>query len=218
MKKALLILFAAVAFTSVIAQKTFEGTIEYKTTYKNLPTEMQGMEAMMPQGNTIYVSGKKSRMDQDVGMGANMVVIADSKTKENMIFVDAGMKKIKTSIPKDKVEEAEAENKNVKINYFDDETIDILGYTAKKAVISNGTTDIIVYYTDKLPSIAANQQFESLKGFPLYYEIEAQGMTIITQAEKIDKNVDKSVFEPLEGYEEMPYEQFEQMFQQGGGM
>ena len=217
MKKALGILCAVLITTASFAQKSFEGKIIYKTSYKNVPAEMQGMESMMPQGNTIYVDGQKSRMDQDMGMGTSMVVIANSKTDESTIYVDAGMKKIKIEVPKDKAEEMKQENGDMKITYYDDESLQILGYEAKKAIINAGGNEITVYYTEKLPTISANEQFETLKGFPLYYELENSGMTIITQASEIVKDFDKKLLEPLEGYEEITYEEFQQMFQGAGG-
>ena len=77
------------------AQKKFEGIIEYQMTYENLPSEMAGMESMFPQKQRIVMSKNFSRMDQELGMGGNMVVISDAKQSDYRMYMNAMGKKLK---------------------------------------------------------------------------------------------------------------------------
>lgn len=219
MKHLFLSAFFAFSLLFTYAQKEFNGTIEYELSYKNLPEEMAGMESMLPSSSVMYIQGDMTRMDQEVGMGGTMVVIANNKKKTSKIFMDAGVNKFKTEIPKEKVEEEEKKiSQKQEIKYYDSETMEILGYTCKKAVIKTGEQETVVFYTDEIDASKARTEYNQLKGFPLYTEMDAQGMTIIMKAVNIDETaVDKSKFEDLEGYDEMPFEQFEKMTQ-GGGM
>lgn len=225
MKKTLLLFLAIIAISFVQAQKAFEGTIQYKITYKNLPDEMAGMESMLPQGTSVTMSKNMTRLDQDLGVSGEMIVISNNKTGERTIYIDAGMQKLKAQLTKEEAEKMTDQEPEVSIEYFDDETLDILGYTAKKAILTTKTkvgnttteTQTTVYYTEKIANPKGDERFEALKGLPLYYELEAQGMTVVTQAAEITKGISDADFAELEGFQEITFEQFQEMMQMAAG-
>ena len=60
-----------------------------------------------------------------------------------------------------------------------------------------------------------NQQFNDLKGFPLQYSINTQGMTMYLIAKNITKEkYGKNEFEIPSGYEKMTLEEFQKMMGQ----
>ena len=198
------------------AQKKFEGIIEYQMTYENLPSEMAGMESMFPQKQRIVMSKNFSRMDQELGMGGNMVVISDAKQSDYRMYMNAMGKKIKIALPEEEINKSKEKAGDVNIEYVD-ETMEVLGYECKKAIIKNGEDEITVFYTEKIPVPSIQEQFNQLKGFPLYYQMEKSGMTINVTATKVEEEkVDKSEFEDLEGYEEMSLEDYKALMGGGG--
>ncbi len=225
MKKTLLLFLAIMAISFVQAQKAFEGTIQYKITYKNLPDEMAGMESMLPQGTSITMSKNMTRMEQDLGVSGEMIVISNNKTGDRTIYVDAGMQKLKTNATQEQAESMNGNAPEVSIEYVDGETLEILGYKAKKAVITTkadvaGSTvesKTVVYYTDKIANPDGDDRFGELKGLPLYYEMELQGMTVVTQAAEMTKGVSEADFAELEGFQEITFEQFQEMMQMAAG-
>ena len=73
-------------------------------------------------------------------------------------------------------------------------------YTSPKTKLEKNRR-LEVYYTEEIPS-EANDKLPGLKGYPLEYTINAQGMLMTLAAKTVSKEkVSKKLFEIPEGYE-----------------
>lgn len=213
MKKILLTSLATLAITfSVIAQKSFEGTVNFGITYTDMPDEMKQYESMMPKEMTLKIKGDKSRMEQNSAMGST-TTITDDKAKKVTILMNMMGQKIamEQSTSEDK------EDESLKINYLDG-TKKIAGYTCKKAEITHPEMEeaMIVYYTEEISGTKTNAQFKGLKGFLMEYTIENQGMIMTIAAKEVkEEKISNAEFTIPSDYESMTEEEFKK--QMGGG-
>jgi len=206
MKKILLTSLATLAITfSVIAQKSFEGTVNFGITYTDMPDEMKQYESMMPKEMTLKIKGDKSRMEQNSAMGST-TTITDDKAKKVTILMNMMGQKIameqNTSDDKEKVDP--------KINYLEG-TKKIAGYTCKKAEITHPDMEeaMIVYYTEEISGTKTNTQFKGLKGFLMEYTVENQGMTMTIAAKEVkEEKICNAEFTIRYDYESMTKEEF----------
>ena len=190
-------------------KKAFEGKIEYKITYQNVPAEMEGFESMLPQKMLIYFKGSKIRLEQSMGMAGNQIVLTDNETKESNILMDMLGQKINVFITKEEVEEAEKTMVKPQITYLEDKK-EILGYKCKKAKVKNGDNETIVFYTEQLK--IKHKDFSDLDGYPLQYTIDQDGMMITMTASVVQKEeVSDQLFEVPDGYQKMSMEELQQM-------
>ena len=165
MRLKLLISCAIIGLTLTSAswvKKAFEGKIEYKITYQNVPAEMEGFESMLPQKMLIYFKDSKIRLEQSMGIAGSQIVLTDEETKESDILMDMMGQKINVHISKEEVEEAEKTAVKPQIIYLEDKK-EILGYKCKKAKVKNGDDETIVFYTDQLK--IKHQDFNDLNGY-----------------------------------------------------
>ena len=105
------------------------------------------------------------------------------------------------------------------ITYYE-ETKKIAGYDCKKASYTvyveeqKDSVSIDLFYTPEIPVIY-NSQFENLKGLPLEYSLNTQGMTMEFVANKVDvKKLSKTLFEVTKDYEKITLEEFKSMMGQ----
>ena len=170
------------------------------------------MESMLPSETIISIKGEMTRVEQSV-MGGTQVVIANNKTKNSTILMDMMGQKISMEVTKEDVEKAEAEAGEPKIEYVSG-TKEIAGYKCKKALVTSPDTDdeFVIYYTEKIPATSSNQ-YKSLKGFPLSYEVANSGMKMTITAKDVKKEkVSSSLFEIPDGYTKMSQEDLKGMF------
>jgi GLPGLI family protein len=201
-----------------LAQKSFEGTINYGLSYEDLPAEMAAMEAMLPDEMTIQIKGQQSRMEQSLGMGMSQVTITDMKKGSGVLLMDMMGKKMAMELSKEELEKMDKKKKTQKEPEFKyvDGTKEIAGYNCKKAIVSvEGAAEFEIYYTEELPK-GASKTYEGLKGFPLQYTIAQGPMKIKVTAEKVkQEKLDKSLFDIPDGYDKMTFEEFQKEM---GGM
>lgn len=190
----------------------FIGKIEYTMEY-DLPEAYESQRAMMPTEMVTYIGKGFTRVEQTTGLG-EQITINDLKTGGSKVLMNMMGQKIALSTEgADKefeplVEELEG-------------TKEIAGYTCKQVRYSvpnkEGGEDVsyTIYYSEEIGA-DANTQFPGLKGFPMEYVIETQGMTITYTAKKVtEEKVSKKMAKVPEGYEEMTYEEFLKMMGQG---
>lgn len=198
---------------NVSAQKDFQGTITYGLDYIELPAQMEGMEGMLPKEMSVTIKGDLSRIDQSLGMGMRQTSIVDQKNNTIVMLMDMMGQKMKMEMPLDEMDEKEKKKKSdIKIDYVDGEK-EIAGFKCKKALISSKGQDgeVEVYYTEELPG-SASREFEGLKGYPLEFGRNQQGMSIRISATKVDQSkVDDSKFETPDGYTDMDPAMIEKM-------
>lgn len=206
-----LLLVSTIAF----GQKSFQGRVTYGIEYTELPAQLAGMEAMLPDEMVVSIRDNMSRVDQSMGMGMRQSTIVDTKTGKAIMLLDMMGKKVSVEMSEDELDKKEKKVKP-EIKYLEG-TKDIAGYTCKMAEISmtKEMNPVTVYYTEELPA-GASRQFKGLKGFPLQYQISQQGMTMSLTASKVEKaEQPASDFKVPDGFEKMTFEQFGKAF---GGM
>ena len=201
-----LLFLAAFMLTSLSGfSQTFEGQIVYSISYKDLPAQLQGQEAMLPQEQVVFVKGDKSRFEQVTGMSST-VVISDMEANTSVVLVEAMGQKFKVTLSKEDVEKSIAQQGNPQVNYVPG-TKDIMGYTCKKAEVSmTGMAEpAIFYYTEEIPPIKMRgMESLNLKGMPMEYEMTNQGITMVVSVSKMEKQaLNESLFDVPEGYNEM---------------
>jgi len=176
-----------VGFASLTSAQNFQGHIEYGMTYENLPPEMAGMESMLPSASDFYLKDDMIRFEQDI------------KDEKGFMLMDMMGQKLKLDISPESLGEEAGDDVDPEITYSK-ETKNIAGYKCKKAIVTipaDGETPAIsneVWYTDKIQG--GHNQFKTLKGFPLEYVTDMNGMTVTVTAKNVSKeNVSKSMFE-----------------------
>ena len=198
--------------------KEFKGVVTFKITVSGSGVTEE-MKSMMPKTMVMTVKGNKTRSEMVMAMGKT-VSISDGDAKTTITLMDMMGQKlaIKSTTDEINAEIEKAPKTTVKVT---GETKDILGYTCKKAIISfeGEDTEVIVYYTDELGSMAMNfdnPQFKDIDGMMLEFEIPNEQFNMQFTATSIEKkNVDDSEFVIPEGYQIKTKEEMQGMF---GGM
>lgn len=218
MKQLIAVCVAVAMALPTLAQKSFEGTINYGLSYEDLPAEMAAMEAMLPDEMTIQIKGQQSRMEQSLGMGMSQITITDMKKGSGVLLMDLMGKKMAMEMSKEELEKMDKNKKSQKKPEFKyvDGSKDIAGYKCKRAlVVMEGSAELEIYYTEELPK-GASKTYEGLNGFPLEYTIAQGPMKIKVTAEKVkQEKLDNSLFDIPSGYDKITFEEFQK---QMGGM
>ncbi|RLD19123.1 MAG: hypothetical protein DRI71_12335 [Bacteroidetes bacterium] len=204
--KLLRLIILTLLFPLSLMAQPFEGKIDYKMSYKNLPVEMQGMEGMLPQNQTIWIKGSKSRYEQKMTQ-MSTIVISDSDDGSSTILMELMGQKYKLAMAQEDMEALVGSQSVPTITYVDG-TKEIAGYTCKKAEVEMDGFDgkAIFYYTEEIPAVQVKgMEALALKGMYMAYEATTQGMTINIEVENIDKmSVSDDKFLVPEGYTDMP--------------
>lgn len=220
MKRSLLTLTLILGFiglnTSLFAQKDFEGKIEYKIEFNDLPAEMQGMEAMLPNSMTTYIKGSKSRVEQSGGMTGTNIILTDSKNSEVTMLLNMMGQKMAIVQTPEEIKQSQEASKKVKVEVLD-ETKSILGYKCKRAKVFTPESEVpfYMYFTEEIPNASA--QFTEVPGMPMEYSIEEQGMKMKFIASNVVKEkVSSKLFEIPADYPKMTSLEVQEMFQDLG--
>ncbi|CAG0989455.1 MAG: DUF4412 domain-containing protein [Bacteroidetes bacterium] len=213
----LLILFS----TIVLSQKKsdFEGTIKFRIDYTEMDETFAAYASMMPKDFIIKIKGENSRMEQNMGMAGSTVVITNKKSKQVITLMDIMGSKYKMLSPIENNETKEDAN-DYSIVYLN-ETKQIAGYTCKKAEVHSKTSGevLTLFYTEELTSdYLPNKpkEYETLKGFPMEYEIAQETMRMTVTVNEIKKEkLSSAEFEAPADYKEVTQEELMKMY--GGG-
>lgn len=205
---------------SAVSAQSFEGVIQYKITYENLPAEMAGYESMLPSEATSTIKGHLVKMEQPLSMGMKQVTIMDNKAESGVLLMDMMGKKMAIVLDKESREKYE-ENQEEPVFKYTDEKKTIAGYDCKKALMilpaQEGQEEVTleIFYTDKIDSPGINQM-KGLKGFPLEYSTSnGTFLMTLTAANVEKKKINEQAFAIPDGYEHMTFDQFQQSM---GGM
>ena len=201
-----LLLLLSFAYNPVVAQIK-QGKIIYKINYPSidLPSDQK---AMLPSESVCYFSNNSCRTESDGFMGMKMVTIC---AKEEMtILMDIMGKKIAMNPRDDKSMKA----KTPTISYSE-ETKKIAGYDCKKAIlVFDEDTKMVVWCAEGITGGGSwGGNFENLKGAPLEYTADLNGMSMTMTATKVsEEKVSKKKFEIPSDYEFMTPEQLKRQF------
>ncbi len=206
MKQLFFSVFFSFLVLSGVAKVNFEGQIDYRISYKNLPEEMGMYKAMLPKKSRVLIKNEWSKIQQNMGVLMKMDVIFNSETNTSLMLVNALGKKIA-------VETTDTSQK-VDASLFTltkkDEIKIIAGYKCKKNILTDtANNSYVLWITDKLPTYK-NQNLPNidLGGFPMEYSIENNGMSIRMTASKVEeKKIPDSEFTIPEGYEKKTAEE-----------
>jgi GLPGLI family protein len=208
-----LILINLLFFTPTFSQSTFEGTVIFKIEYSDIPEEMLSMKEMLPKKMITKIKGNKTRTEQLSIMG-NTITINDDSKKTSTSLINMLDKKIAITMTLAEMETEKAKLGNdapPQIDYSDDDK-EIAGYFCSKANISNEETDdlLTIYYTKEIQSNQTGEPFVGLEGFPMQYQITAQGISMkITATSVVKETIVDSEFEIPKGYTIMTASEFQ---------
>jgi len=216
MKKLFLVALSIFTLVITVNAQNFEGKISFKISYGELPAEAAGMEDMMPSKMVIYAKNENSRVEMETGLMGTQVTMSNAKDGSTTVLYDMMGQKMAIVMDKAYIEKQKTENnieKN-KIEYLN-ETKTIAGYKCKKAkiVLTDGgeSQTIEIYYTEDIPNYQ-DTNFEGLKGMPLEFSVNAQGIQMsFTATEIVKEKVADSKFEVPSEYTKVSAEDMEGM-------
>jgi len=211
------------------AQKTLsDGTV----TYEMKLDESNPAAAMLAGATMEFVfKGDLVKTSINMGMMMSMNIIMDNKSEKGIMLMSIPMmgKNIAVEMTAEDMKKAKEEQKvnqsKATIDYFKKSKKKIAGYKCYKAVATmSGMPDpITLYITDKIKPAGQSQiqsQIPGLTGFPLMYEITAQGMKISFEATDVTTtSPDDTNFEMVipDGFEKMTMEELKEMGMGGMG-
>lgn len=213
MKKLFLIL-ALLTSSILFAQDNFEGVIQFEMSYENLSEQMKPMESMLPKSTTLEIKDGISKTVTPNAMGGETIILSNSESGETITLMNMMGTKyaIKSNANDNKKEEDKPKVELV------DETKDILGYTCKKAIVTdkNGN-ETEIFYSEELSKISFAGNIEGIDGFPMQTTIAQDMFTMVQTVSNIDeKKIKKLKLEVPSDYELKTMEELQKMM--GGGM
>ena len=196
------------AFVS-FAQKTIsEGTLVYNISIQTSGKEPTMADMLDGATTTIYIKENQSRSELVSGLGSD-ITIHDSRNGSGVILKDYSGQKLMITLAKD-----DWDNKNNKYQGMTfettNETLDIEGYSCKKAIakLKDGSS-FVVYYTPELNVADKNYEyrFKTLPGLAMQYEWQSGNRKFKYTLSKINFDpVPSSKFDiPKSGYRVMTY-------------
>jgi GLPGLI family protein len=214
MKRTLLLIIALVVLINVsgrlYAQKPFTGKVIYKISMdlEGIPPEAK---AMLPTTMGTYIGADKVKTEIITAMGTQSTIL-DLKEKSHTTLMDIMGQKLAI---RDTFEEVQKEMNDLPEYRIDitDETKEIAGYIAKKALIKHITDEGPekiegqAWFTDKLninPDINfSNPLYKDLQGLLLDYEMDAgNNMKMkLTAVEVSSQRIKDSMFDIPADYE-----------------
>lgn len=204
-----LILLFFLNVCSIHAQKVIsEGTLVYNISIQTGSTEPKMADMLDGATTSVYIKGTQSRSELVSGLGSE-ITIYDSKSGSGVILKDYSGQKLMITLTKEDWEKKNSKYEGITFESIN-ETLDIAGYTCKKAIakLKDGSA-FVVYYTPELEMSDKNydSQFKNLPGLALQYEWQSGKMKFKYTLSKINfDTVPASKFDiPKSGYRVMTY-------------
>lgn len=221
MKRQILSLVAAVLTTLSLSAQVSEGHVKYSIEMTSDNPEMAMGIAMM-QGSTmdIFFKDDKSRTEMAMGSLMTTTIISDATKKETLTLMSGMMGNTAVRSTYEDSQEAQDEPSDDFEVTVTDETKDILGYTCKKAIVTDSEGNESVFWvTDKVSINKEGQTMlnKKIPGFPLAMEVLTNDMLMTMTALEFNKKIkDKSLFELKipEGYTETTTEELMNSFEE----
>lgn len=192
--------------------KPFEGDVNFKIDYLEMPQEMKSMESMLPKQLKMTFGGDKAKIQQEI-MGGSQIIISDEANHEGDMLMNMMGMKIHVHMTKAELEMEEKAMEKPTIKLLSGEK-KILGYNCKKAQATTKDGTVELWYTQEID--AKNKDFKEIDGFPLEYTAIQDGLKMQFTATSVEsRKVDMAEFDVPSGYTTYSLEQLNQMF--GGG-
>lgn len=221
MKKTILSILVIVFTILTFNAQSKEGYIKYSIDMSSENTEMQMGLAMM-SGSEMEISFKGEDSKMKMNMGSFMTIETVTKNNKDVLLMMSGMMIGSTAVKTTKAELEASEDITDMSVEFESETKEILGYKCKKAVVSSGENQgLIFWYTEKM-DMPDNQMLNAnglVPGVILEFETIDGEMNMAFTAIEVKKEIDASITFSLdipEGFTEKTFEEFSKM--SGGGL
>lgn len=208
-----LLFLAVLALPAVAQKKLTEGTILYNITVNNGTDKPQNAEFLDGATNAVYIKGGKVRTEMVSSLGTQSTIINLVNGKKDVtILKEYGAQKFMINLTATDWVDLNKKYENVTFAYDPQETKNIQGYTAKKAVgtLKDGT-NFTVWYT---PDITVdNKDFQyanrNLPGLALEYETSVGNLKVIYTVAKLSFTpVPQAKFDlPKTGFRVMTYQE-----------
>lgn len=196
------------AFT-LRAQKVInEGTLVYNISIQTGSSEPKMADMLDGATTTVYIKGSQSRSELLSGLGSE-VTIYDSKKGNGVILKDYSGQKLMITLTRDDWDKKNSKYEGITFETTQ-ETLEIAGYTCKKAIarLRDGSS-FVVYYTPELEVAdkSYDTQFKNLPGLALQYEWQSGKMRFKYTLSKVGFDVvPLAKFDiPKAGYRVMSY-------------
>lgn len=173
---------------------------------------------------TLFFSPNNNRVEMNMGMIMQTKVISDYKAQKGIMLMDGMMGKKATEMDLSKKDESkegdESGNDDGLTIEKTSDTKKIAGFKCVKYIITTEEGAVMNYWvTDELIVDKEGIEYMSKKvdGFPLEFEVSAEGMTMVFTATEVEKNLKahnkKELFDMKipEGYEVMSEEDLKGM-------
>ena len=184
--------------------QTFSGIITYDLSYTKegvtIPPEH------LPSQVVDMISELKVRTEQNTQLGTQ-VALFNASDSSYVLLVEFVDEKIAILMPDDYGTKTGKPKPTIK---YKCKSKKIGGYKCKLAIVTYpGESPVEVYYTKKIPA-QLSQKFEGLKGFPLAFDLQLDGLMQHQEASQIvEKTVPGDLFEIPDDYRQMTMEEFQ---------
>jgi len=235
MKQTINILFLLMmclgVFTSASAQKNKaanfdEGVIKYKIEVEGMPEAAQFVDNAIIN---LYLKGNDSKMDFSIlGGMASFQLINNISEDLFAMLMDVPTVYDKTAVSLDEDSDFlkelkelggrnQAPQKDLEVKYFKNKKQKIAKYACYKAEVGLGdgsANKMTVFLTEKLRPTALTQLEKTLgdlKGFPLSFEIEMEGVVLkITAIDVVKESINSETFTIPESYTKKTMDEFKE--------
>ncbi|MBL1279880.1 MAG: DUF4412 domain-containing protein [Fluviicola sp.] len=195
--------------TSVSFSQLDEGVIQYSIDVEAADTSLQARQNAGLLHNSmmkIYFTKGLLRIDYKMGKITDMKMIIDYERNASLSLIENTQGKYAILKKADELEYPEKNDTNSTIKLFK-ATKKVLGYTCKKAVITNDGVETVYWYTEEIKIDFKGQQFfdKKIPGFPMVFTTIQGGMKMSYQVSNLVEFVEdkQEIFStiPPSGYQ-----------------
>jgi len=206
------IIFIAVCF-SIFSASAQEATITYDVLLNTEDDYVQNKTDIMG-GSKMILTYASEQLKEEEFWGENMAAathIYDEKSQQGLLFLNGPTGKLGSIFNLDQVSIPEYE-----IEYTD-EVKDIAGYSCKKAIIHQGNTETIYWYTEEIepPKARSKYIYQEIQGVPLHIIKSTEEMVFEYTVSTISLEVsqEEGLFQIVmpEGYLAQPYKELKEI-------
>lgn len=218
MKKIFIV--SALFLTTLLAsaqEKFEEGTVTFSADWQVPEGMPPQIKEAMPKEVSVFVKGSRSSTKIDIkmmGMEMNMKILYNSQPMEMLMLMDMMGQKMGIKTSEADIKKIRDTTK-VSFEYLDFKK-NIAGYECKKVLMHNKNTGDVteMFITEQIecPALKSDVVFTELKGVPLEYIQNQNGMKVKMTAIKLTKGaVDEKLFEVPSDYNIMTIEEAAKM-------
>lgn len=178
------LLFLANIPQTMAQSVNFEGEIHFTTTYTYFPEHLLRYRDQLPRNSDVYIRDNLVCKKGPTGLvNGYQIYIKNLATMTGYNAMQVGETSVAYRLTNQDYQ-AEMNSMAVPLSIeYVDETKQIAGFLCKKALVymPGSTQPFTVYYTEKIPA-EAYVVYKGLKGFPLYFEGNMNGVQFYSEA------------------------------------